>query len=284
MSELSDRKTTSFFLSIGTGIALEALFTPRTDVYDPSRDMPTRVDIINYSSIYINLMTLFRNITTSISKEDFLAASPDELKDTMEFEIDIINSLFATEGSGTCKPIYYYCLYNRLVNTAKKGITFRQDKTDFQKFYTYKLIQTLKLLYKDTDEHLLLDSEIKPKFKNEKSIIITHIPYDLISYSNFATLDLLESNTGKLKKRHLWYTKYSPLGDLDFSNIPFIKRLLLVFGDKILIHPMPVSLRRSIVDIAKLRDWTAMTTDAKVLLDLKLSMKDTFSLNFLTSL
>ena len=47
---LQDRTTTSFGISIGTGLLLESLFDPTTDRYDTERPIPPRVDLTKYNS------------------------------------------------------------------------------------------------------------------------------------------------------------------------------------------------------------------------------------------
>ena len=59
MGYLGDRATSSFPLSIGTAIALEACFDPVSEVYKPEREMPKRIDLTKYNTvliIYISVM------------------------------------------------------------------------------------------------------------------------------------------------------------------------------------------------------------------------------------
>jgi hypothetical protein len=81
-------------------------------------------------------------------------------------------------------------------------------------------------------------------------------------------LDLLESHTGKLKPRYEWGSKFYPLGDRDMSHLPFIEKLLLIFGDKVLIQPALTKIRQQVYDVSIKRGWTSMTTKAKVVMDL----------------
>ena len=50
--------------------------------------------------------------------------------------------------------------------------------------------------------------------------------------------------------------------------IPFMEGLLPVFGDNETFSPMAISIRREIIEIAKVKAWTQVTTPAKVLFDL----------------
>lgn len=282
-TDLASRTISAFPVSISTSLALESIFPPRLTPYDDTRKLPPRVDLSEYQEIWINLLTLFRNIATSVPQKVFLEASEVELKNVLETEIDVINSLFSTEGNGICRPQYYYCTYLTVFAFAQKNVAFRKDSTEFQKFFTFKFLKVMELLFKDTDEHFKFVSSVKGD-SNVTSLILTHIPYDLLSYRNFRKLTLLESHTGITKERHQWNTKYTKVPDRDMSILPFSKRLLFIFGDNYLVAPAPIALRRQILDTAKARGWTAMTTDEKVLLDLSIDIKEPFVLKFIRGL
>lgn len=282
-TDLASRTISAFPVSISTSLALESIFPPRLTPYDDTRKLPPRVDLSEYQEIWINLLTLFRNIATSVPQKVFLEASEVELKNVLETEIDVINSLFSTEGNGICRPQYYYCTYLTVFAFAQKNVAFRKDSTEFQKFSTFKFLKVMELLFKDTDEHFKFVSSVKGD-SNVTSLILTHIPYDLLSYRNFRKLTLLESHTGITKERRQWNTKYTKVPDRDMSILPFSKRLLFIFGDNYLVAPAPIALRRQILDTAKARGWTAMTTDEKVLLDLSIDIKEPFVLKFIRGL
>jgi hypothetical protein len=202
--------------------------------------------------------------------------------------MDTINSLFLNEGLGKVKPIYYVCNYSSLFrNLYKKKVLLRVDSTPGQILYTNKLNNTINLL-KTSQSNLLLpknilDYEIKPKDRI-KSLIMTHQPYDLLSYTHFNKLDLLESHTGILKPRHLWYTKYMSIMTEDMSILPFHKKLLYIFGDRTLIQPMNIKLRKTILELARNYNWTSMTTLDKVNIDLELGIKEPFVVKYLKTL
>ena len=277
---LESRLISSFPISIGTSLALETLFPSRLEPHDEKRKIPEHVNPSNYQEAYFNLSTLFRNLTTSIDRVVFIQSSPEELASVLESEIDIINSLFLNEGKGLCIPVYYYITYDSLLKgKISKDVKIRPDKTDSQKIYKAKLIDTMKLLG-DKLHFIHYDNTIKPRVKNS-SLILTHIPYDLLSYKRFLHLDLLESNTGLLKTKNLWNTKYYPVGNLSLTNLPFLEKLLFIFGDRVLIQPYDIRLRRLICETAEKRRWTPMTTLEKVLLDLSLDIKEPYVLEFI---
>lgn len=69
-----------------------------------------------------------------------------------------------------------------------------------------------------------------------------------------------------------WYTKYNNIKDI---MLPFSKYLLYVFGDTSGdIKPLGIKERRDILEIAKLKSWSPITTDEKVKFDINNSTID----------
>lgn len=275
---LIDRTTSGFPISIGTALAMESLFVPREDPYDPSRVIPEWIEVKNYKEIYISLSTLIRNMVGAMPRELLPMVKADHLVDVLEFEIEIINSLFENEGHNLCKPVYYYCTYEKLFTKKHhQAVRFRLDQTESQHFMTNLLKEAMRLFFfKHKQEgYIYTDSELKPKTSNA-SMILTHVPYDLLNYTNFQKLDLLESHTGKLKPRNMWYTKYYSVGKEELNTLPFLRKLLLIFGDSVLIQPMDIRFRRMILETSRNRRWTPLTSEEKVKFDLDLDIKERY--------
>ncbi len=285
-SQLATRTQSAFPLSIGTSLAFESLFTGRQPPYDPNREIPEHIDIHNYSFLYINIETMIRNIIGSISKEYFYQCDPKDIKDTLISEIQVIDSILANEGDNVCKAVYYYNKYKDLDKLAIiPHVSIRKPNTKLQLLHDTVTKNTIKWLFKDyiAGNVIEVSSEIIPPSRL-KALIMTHIPYDLLSYKHFSTLDLLESHTGKLKHRKLWYTKLYVFGSEDMSYIPFMKRFLVTFGDHVMFSPWPHKARESILNTAKLGKWTFATTEDKVKLDLDVYMKDIYLKQVLLSI
>lgn len=283
MMSIHDRTTSGFPVSISTGLALESIFKPRQAVYDPDREPPVQINISKYQEFWVNISTLFRNIVSASSREIVLNHSLEEVVSVVEQEIEVINSLFSHEGNNLCKPIYYIVDYKRVTDGLHHSIKLRQDGTDAQRAVSSLLTRVENTLLKHTDEVRTFKPDIKPD-KPLDSLILTHMPYDLLSYKKFHKLDLLESNTGKLKHRHEWNSKYYPVGKAEMKHLPFIKMLLMVFGDKHLIHPSIFKLRDLIIQTSLKRGWTPFTTRDKVILDLEIDLKEPFLLSILRSI
>lgn len=282
---LTERTISSFPISIGTSLSLESVFTGRLAPYDPSRQIPQHINITHYQEAWFNISTLYRNLIGALPNDSKITATPMALGSDLLEELEVILSLFKNEGTDICKPYFYFCTYDRVINKySNKKIQFRQNKTDKQKEYEHKYSETVKYIIKNSDIIKKLDSNIKPVISGAKSIIMTHNPYDLISHSNFGHLDLLESHTGKLKSKYEFSSKYHPLGDEKLDFMPFMEKLLFVFGDKIFIEPSDIKLRRLIVEIAKNREWTPYTTEAKVNYFIENDIQEPYLKNWLLSL
>lgn len=276
---LNDRLLSSFPLSLPTGLAFESLFSPRIGRYDDNREIPNKIQISQYSEIWINLWTLFRNLASSVDKAVFATAHPKELADILKFEIGIIEDLFRNEGQDHCKPKFYIPNYYQLKLQAK--VKLREARTEGQKHYEAVLFRTMAELVKDKE--LTIHDKIHP-IKRVKALVITHIPFDLLSYKHFDRLDLLESNTGKLKTRNQWNSKYYPVGENDLSHLPFNHKLLYIFGDRVLIQPSDYKLRKLMIDISKRRDWIVTTTVDKIILDCELEIREPYVLEYVKKL
>ena len=272
---LASRAISGFPLSIGTSLALESIFSPQLNPYDPSRKIPQQIDLTKYHTFWVNLTTLYRNLIGAISKEAYQTVSAEEICMTLEEEMDVINLLFQNEGQNLCKVCYYYGTYETLEKETAPGFSLRRATTPSQIQYQGLLQHALKLLQKRTDTIQVFKDAVKSK-RRDRALILTHQPYDLTDYKHFERLDLLESNTGVLKPRALWSTKYNPMSGVSFTNLPFTRKLLMVFGDRSLIKPIgPV--RKLVLEVAEKNKWTAMTTEEKVNFDFYRTVRDPYA-------
>lgn len=270
---LAGRAVSAFPLSIGTSLAFESVFAPRQAYYDPDRKLPEHVDVVNYQSCWINLTTMIRNITGAVEKSVMQHAKPSAIADTLCDEISVIKSLFLNEGRGVCKPFFYYSTYRELGKIKIPGFGLRLPSTPTQQAYHAMQESVLKEMSKRTDEIRVFHDIITPPSR-DSGLIVTHMPYDLLSQKRFSQLHLLESHTGVLKTKYVWNTKYNPMAGKSFAHLPFHRKLLLVFGDRHLIKPMPGKIRDEILACSVKRNWTPMTTEDKVKLDLDLDLRD----------
>lgn len=282
-NSLYDRPMSAIPLSIGTSLAFESVFMPQQAPYDPARQIPNKVSLTEYQSCWINLTTMIRNLASSVKTELFTQVSVAELVQVIMEEVDVLETLFKIEGKELCRPVFYHSTYAHLLRQHKLGLSFREPSSEKQKFYALRVDAILTQLHRQSDQFVKLTDTPTPKSR-DRALIFTHQPYDLCDYERFERLDLLESNTGVLKPRARWNTKYAPMSNQDFSHLPFFRKLLYVFGDRYLIKPSASPLRQQILKTSIERNWTPMTTLSKIRLDLSLDVRDPYLLSVFESL
>jgi hypothetical protein len=112
-----------------------------------------------------------------------------------------------------------------------------------------------------------------------ETLMLTHMPVDLLNYKRFGNLELLESHTGIVKARNLWYTKL--FAGKALSIIPFCEMSLQVFGDDHSFHPMNISVKREILSIAQANHWSWMTTESKIRSDILKHPENAFKIEMI---
>lgn len=273
---ISNRAMGGFPLSIATALAFESVFPTIQSPYDPERKIPNKVQLDLYNNCYINVTTLFRNLSGAVDKEIFNKADLVDIATTILEEMSVIEQLFQ-EFCQSVKPIFYYSTYTTLESEIKRsgalGLKLREPKTENQKFYQNRLSTVISILEKQSDRIHKFTDAVQPD-QYTAAFVITHQPYDLTDFNKFSRLDLLESNTGVLKPRYLWNTKYHAFGSKSLEHLPFHKKLLMCFGDRILIHPGSNLLREAILTSSIARKWTPTTTISKIDTELSIDLRD----------
>lgn len=266
----SDRTTSAFPLSIGTSLAFESMFISNQASYDPLREIPQKINYSDYDILFINLKTLLRNIMGAISLDEQKTPVPVKLYNTLVSEIDVITNMLVTYTNGLLKPLFYFTGYSELKELERKKIvTLRTNKTDKQKLWTHLEDKILDNVFKLRNSYKIEKTTIHDiKVRNTRVLIMTHMPFDLISYRNFKKFDLLESHTGKLKEFNQFNSKYYPLPETNMSNLPFSFTLLALLGDKNLFKPYPIKIRQGLMDVAIKKKWTPLTNNIKIKGDL----------------
>ena len=266
-----NRNTSSFPISIGTSLALESIFMPRTKPYDLTRSIPNEIHLSDYDEIWFNTSTLFRNLKGSVTGSVIKNTNHKEMIDYLVVDMANIMDLFLREGKGMCKVNFYTASYKSIKSkySSSKVVKFREKITAIQKHDQDLEDSTIKeLLKRYPNDIVKFDSKIKPTGISTNALIMTHIPYDLCSYGLFSKLHLLESHTGVLKTRRDWASKFNIYETERHLWLPFLEKLLLIFGDPYLIKPMLPGIRAEVIRIGRSNKWTPMTTLDKVNMDL----------------
>lgn len=267
-SILADRTTTSFGVSIGTGLLLESLFTPTTERYDPERVIPPHVDPFKYHHYCINVYTLMRNLLNSIKVTVTLGEVDTKVLaelvvEEILTEIRILQSLASSVELPEDWLVVYIPTYVKLVQqfNVNKDIKLKQIQNmlaTFQLYSPYLDRITLSNVIK-------LSSNKLPTIYNN-SLITTHFTLDLLN-SNYLTL--IESHTGILKDNHTWYTKYHPVGKEDLSRLPMSDIVLYILGDHTLVRGLGTTVKKELLRVAEDKNWTYRTTRDKIVSNLK---------------
>lgn len=268
------RKMSGFQLSISTGMAMETLFAPRREVYDPERTPPPRASLEEYDSVWINVHTLLRNIINATDYNDIRAIRPQMLAEALSEEIEQIQSLCVNEGQSKLVPVFYASSYSSFYRGKGPEYKLRIPTADkqvaFMQAISHAVFETQKLgLHIVT----LSDAQFQPRFPNERCLLMSHVTPDLLGEGKFGKMELLESHTGKIKTRREWNTKYSQFGQHKWEEMPWCKQLLCFLGDKYILQPLSIGIRKQIQELAKDRHWTPMTHPSAINSDLMLKIK-----------
>lgn len=276
-SEITNREVGLLQLSIATSLAIESFcgLTPpkgETVAYNVSEQFDT---------LWINLRTLFRNYLGSLGSDP--RPTPGvAVKDLIE-EIFTITRTVAEYSGNRCTVMCYFSNYSS-VERKHKGAVVRAMSTDKQKevhSYSLRMFSELFKRIKKYNIPFAGMEDLITKWGFVNNAILTHYAYDLLAHSATFRLTLLESHTGSLKSKALWYTKY--LDGKDLPMIPFTRQFLQIFGDKETFRPFDPKVRRDIVEIAKKYKWNGNTSDSMIRYGLG-SMKNRYALDIISAL
>lgn len=250
-SYITDRAVGELPLSIATSMAIESAIGLSEGVRG------TNPPILQYQTLWINLRTLFRNLYGSITTELRVGVAPDEYGNALYNEMDVIRQVIASATNNRISVVFYLPSYAALKRKFTKAI-WLETRTTRQIFDYSMEVQALQhlqtLVLEDEIHHMDLDLE----GKNQKGLIMTSYPVDLLSRYKFGSMSLLESHTGSIKPPVLWYTKLR--GGRDLKVIPFDRMTLQLFGDTNMFAPAPIKIRRHVIAIGEKSKWTPSTT------------------------
>jgi hypothetical protein len=271
---LSERAIGKYPLSIATSLAMEALTGINDEINDARIRQP---QLQNIPNLWVNVMTLIRNLLGSINRDAAQMVAPEEMAPVIIQEMAIIKDIAEQHTNFRSSVSFYASAYQNMEKQYPHAL-LRGANTEIQKTTFGIMDETMRIIIEQvglsatpvTVYKLKLDPPMQPK-----SFILTHFPYDLLSARNFSELLLIESHTGRVKAKPLWYTKYSSGKEL--VRIPFREDLLQIFGDNEHFRPLPISIRREIMKLAEQDNWSYMTTKDKIVYSLE-KIKDKHAL------
>jgi len=277
---LSARTISTYPISIGTSLALESIALGTLPAYDQERVVTDDVDLSNYSSVYINLVTLHRNIIGAVGSEATIGLKPRDAAITLSDELDVIREIIHANAREPLKLVFYVC-GNEGLEKHFPHAQFRQNATEKQKESHALLQVTLSQFFKlhmhrhvsDTRNpcEIIYDKGQLSIDRNEKVLLLTHQAIDLLVHQKVHTVDLLESHTGVLKPVSMFHTKLHEGKGL--IRIPFIDAMLVIFGDTQTFIPWKKVVRQEIIELAEKHRWNYTTTKTRIRVNLS-EMKD----------
>lgn len=261
---LSLRTLGQYPLSIATSLAFEGL----SDTLEEGKKYPTP-PLHHYQEVWVNVRTLIRNIIGSSDRETANSVNVDDLSMALVSEIEIIEAMVKELSQGNVSVHFYYCTYKSIEKLYPKAL-FRVANTPKQVSYAALENSTISQLMLDKLYAIKgYDTTISPD-KPNRSILLSHYPFDLLCYDKFRILDLIESHTGTIKKKHQWNTKL--LNGKSLDRIPFDKMTIQLFGDSGgMIKPYPPDYRQKILEIAEKYQWNSLTTKDRIKMTVRLS-------------
>ena len=256
-----EKETSSFPVAIGTGLALESMFDPVIDPYDPDREIPNKIELKDYKYHICNIHTIIRNLLHSVDEKDKISLITDKnFTKELNQEIDTLVNLY---NNTDLTVVIFIPDYDKVMDSFNK-----HKVSEFTKPMV-ELLAVRDYLKNYTPDGLI--NTITGGFnipRMEGNILLTtHLTVDLLNQHNKITL--LESNTGKVKSKYEWYTKYHPIGKRDLDTIPMVEEVLYILGDHNMVIPAPLTTRLELYQVAIDRRWTSKTTREKIVADLR---------------
>lgn len=256
LAGVDGREKGQFPISIGTSLAVEAA----GGVY-PDRPVDP-APINDVKEVWFNLRTLLRNLIGCLPKDIKDRVTQGPLIEAMVEELQILESTILKISSGNARAVFYVCDYSTLRQKFPKA-ALKVPTTPKQQMQHAMETAVIQGLLKQGVPQDVRTFRMEIEGQHPASFIVTHLPVDLLSRYSFAKLLLLESHTGKIKAHPQWNTKLTNGNEL--SNIPFGRFALQVFGDNgHHFAAAPRAVREAVLQLAKDRNWNAVTTDAKV--------------------
>lgn len=252
-----ERETGQLQVSIATSLALEGAL----GIYPEREETPA--PILQYTRVWINVSTLVRNLFNALPANDQDTVGDADLVAVLLSELPTIQGQLAEYVGDKISVTFYRNHYEPLLKTWKRA---NRKHANTPKQQTYAALSNATLMQLPE----LIDGFDYREFQGRlngdgRALLLTHQPLDLLSWSTFEQLTLLESHTGRLKAKPTWGSKLGVKNE----TLPFNAFTLQVFGDgSNLLSPMPIKYRRAVLHLAKQYRWNPTTTLAKIKMDL----------------
>lgn len=219
---------------------------------------------------YLNLRTLYRNYVASIPTEFHPRVKLVEMLKDFFREVAEVERIIKEVSNNRVKIMFYYPRYEHLDKVLPEVTTLEYNPGVFDQL-------ELDMWAFAKRQELLVPffyQEVKAEIPaaREPVLLLSSFVTDLLSASNFPALYLIESFTGKIKRRQEWYTKIN-IGNVKNKEnilIPFTKFTIQVFGDKSgAYRGQDRQIRKIVRDMAVREHWSPLTTKEKIKTSIK---------------
>lgn len=182
--------------------------------------------------MYVNIRTLFRNYVSSYDSKDYPRIEDAEFTQLFMDEVAEFERLVKEVTDNRVKTIFYYPKYNNL-----RKLLPHLERNQYNPSIFDDVEENMWMDIQSNQKWIPFNIEIIDENGFEQSFldvtILTSFVVDLLQAAKFSSLTLLESYTGKLKKRQEWYTKLKlPSRKDNPYKVPFNKFTLQIYGDK----------------------------------------------------
>lgn len=242
-------------VSIGTSLAFETLFGINENIA-PTNPLP----YTRYGYVIVNVRTLIRNMYGAVQKELKTEWTAAKYLEKIMRELEVIPMILDDQSHSSLQVVYYLPSYRNLEkkfpNAIIKGISKKAvGRQHYEAIEQYCVAQINAAALRGELNIAMVDVDLPPIDK--KSVIMTHLPVDLLSYCGGDMVDLIETHTGVIKPRTEWHTKLNGKG---LERIPFGSWSLQWFGDGKQFSGMPPKYRAAILEFAQANHWNQTTT------------------------
>lgn len=284
LTKVQNRELGEFPVSFGTSMAILL-------VGDSNKESPSIKEAKEKpEQLWINIGTLFRNMESVIDKTVTAKLTSDITVPVLLEEIRLIVNYVREIYADKMRVVFYQSDYVWLHKEfPRAGV--KTPTTELQKNYDRILKQTLRAIKKPmrdlikedftlgdrayVDYHVFEDF---PQAEFKTLWVLTHHPVDLLGFKRTKKVQLLESQTARLRSKYEWNAK---LTGKKVEHMPFNKLTIQIFGDQgTNFSSMGAKYKKVLFDVAKERKWNPTTSVTMV--DYHLSnIKDHFSGNVL---
>ena len=238
----------NYGITIGTELAIDTL---ATDGSEHSLPEP----ISNYTALHINVYTLVRNVMSQFTVKTL------ELIKHKDVVRVVLNDIALIKRVLNNIPLVFYASTLMSLASHKYAPYLRAPRTAKQRRVAQTIGASVLAIVKNQHGSIALVNGPYTAHR-DRQLLLTNLMMDLLSNGS---AHLLESHTGKVRNKLMWYTKLHPMPLVDMKIFPPLHKMMLFIGTKDIFSPKPLShLREQMITIANQYKWSAITTEQQV--------------------